>query len=157
MNDIKNRGKSFFANKLQSEIFLIISLAVFLPTMIAVIALFYLIFNVTAEQMGIPEAIATSLVPAAKKVGRLLFIALPAAIALILFLAYKITHRIVGPFDRIVRELDDHLAGRRSGLITLRKDDRFLPLVTKINALLQKLKKSIWSSIHTRRPPQMRH
>ena len=57
-------------------------------------------------------------------------------------IAHKITHRMIGPFDRIVRELDECVKDRRHGPIRLRKHDKFEPLVEQINILLDKLKDS---------------
>ena len=139
MSEIQKRRKQFFANKMHKEMFYLIFFASLIPAMITAVALFYLIFNITAEQFGIPEAIAYNLIPAAQKVTIVILIAAPAAVALIMFFAHKITHRTVGPFDRIVRELDENIAGKRKSRIVLRKNDKFWPLVDRINTLIDKL------------------
>jgi hypothetical protein len=113
-------------------------LAALLPVLIATICLYYLIFGITAMEMGIPEGIIYNIIPAAQKVTLILIIAAPVTILTILFFANKLSHAIVGPFDRIVRELDEHLKGQRKGHIVLRKGDKFVPLVDKINLLLDK-------------------
>jgi len=89
-----------------------------------------------ATQFGFPEVIAYHIIPAAKKVTIILLISAPAAIASIIFFAYKITHKIIGPFDRILRELDELLENRKKGPIIVRKTDKFWPLVERINKLL---------------------
>src|SRR3989344_5978782 len=99
--------RQFFANQMHREIFWVIFLAVFAPTIITTVSLFYLIFNITAEQMGIPEAIAYNIMPAAQRVTIILLVTIPLATVGILVLAHKLTHNIVGPFDRIVRELGE--------------------------------------------------
>ncbi len=142
MNKHFQRGKQFFANQMHREIFWLFFLALFIPTVITTVSLFYLIFNITAQELGIPEAIAANILPAAQKVTVILLVALPVTTVIILILAYKVTHRIVGPFDRVVRELDEHLKGTRDGHISLRKNDKFWPLVNRINTLLDKLRKS---------------
>lgn len=134
----RNKRKKFFANDMQREIFLTVFWAALAPTLITVIVLFYLIFNITADQVGIPEAIASTIYPAAQRVVIILLIGIPFVVPVILVLAFKISHRIVGPFDRIVRELDECVKGTRKGPIHLRKDDKFRPLVDRINALLRK-------------------
>ena len=108
-----------------------------IPVSIASVALFYLIFNITAEQIGIPEAIAYNIIPASQRVIGILLIAGPLSITVLLIVAHKISLRIVGPFDRIIRELDEHIEGKRKGAIVLRKDDKFEPLVKRINKLLK--------------------
>lgn len=132
------RGRQFFANNLHRQLFLIISAAAVIPTVLTAIGLFYLIFNITAEQIGIPEAIAYNLLPAARRVVSILLVVLPLCIATILYLAHRMTHRIVGPYDRIVRELGEALENTKKGPIIVRPTDRFKPLVTLINTLLEK-------------------
>ena len=134
-----NRGKKFFANDLHREIFLIVLSAALLPTFLTAVGLYYLIFNITAEQIGIPEAIAYNVIPAAKKVTAILLFLTPLVAGTILIFAYRLSHRIVGPFDRIVRELDDRLNTKRRdpvAPIKLRPGDKFQPLVDRINELL---------------------
>ncbi|MFC1620691.1 hypothetical protein ACFL2G_00150 [Candidatus Omnitrophota bacterium] len=134
----KHKRRKNFANKLHREIFLLVVAAAIIPTGIATISLYYLIFGVTAEQIAIPEAIAYNVIPASQKVSSILLYAAPLSISIILFLAYKISHRIIGPFDRIIGELDDHIKGKEKGRIVIRKGDKFQPLVDRINKLLKK-------------------
>ncbi|MBL7196459.1 MAG: hypothetical protein ISS47_00010 [Candidatus Omnitrophica bacterium] len=141
MNKQKNKRNRFFANKMHQEVFILIFCAALLPALIATISLFYLIFNITAEQLGIPEAIAYNLIPAARRVMTILFIATPLSILAILIFAHRITHRIIGPFDRIVKELAECIDSTEQEHINIRKNDKFRPLVDKINILLDRLKK----------------
>jgi len=133
-----NRRRNFFANKIHKDIFIIVSLASIIPATITTIAMYYLVFNITAAQIGIPEAIAYNLIPAAQKVLIILLISTPICIGILLNIAYKISHKAVGPFDRIIRELDARIKGTQKGPITVRKGDKFQPLVNKINKLLTK-------------------
>jgi prepilin-type N-terminal cleavage/methylation domain-containing protein len=55
----------------------------------------------------------------------------------VLGLAFHRTNQVVGPIERIVRELDERLSGEKNGPITLRPGDQLIPLADKINALLQ--------------------
>lgn len=138
MNEQKQRRKRLFANTLHRKIFLLVLVASFLPTTIVTVSLYYLIFGITADQIGIPESIAYNIIPAARRVTTILLIAAPVVIAVILILAHKVAHKMVGPFDRIVRELGECVAGTRQGPITLRKSDEFRPLVDQVNKLLDK-------------------
>jgi len=141
MNKPKNRRKKIFASKLQQHTVALVFFAAFLPAAIVAFCLYYLIFGVIAAQFTIPEVIAYNIVPAAKKVTAILLVAAPATIAIILFFTYKITHTIVGPLNRITRELNEHVEGRRRGHICVRETDKFWPLVEKINKLLDKFEK----------------
>lgn len=136
----KNRRIRSFANKLHRQTFLLVFIAALTPTAIATICLYYLIFGITSMQMIIPEAIAYNIIPAAKTVSTILLVATPAVIIVILFFAYRITHTIVGPFDRIVREIDEVATGKKEGHIIIRKKDKFWPLVEAINKLIDKIK-----------------
>ncbi|HDZ77557.1 MAG TPA: methyl-accepting chemotaxis protein [Candidatus Omnitrophica bacterium] len=139
MNKTKNRRKKIFANKLHRNIFLLVFFASLLPATLVTFSVYYLIFNVLAEQFVFPEAIAYSIIPATEKVTNIILAATPISISLILVIAHRITHRIVGPFDRIIRELDKRIEGNTNEAITLRDNDKFLPLVERINKLLNKI------------------
>ncbi|MFC1666566.1 hypothetical protein ACFL0P_01660 [Candidatus Omnitrophota bacterium] len=138
----QSRRKKVFANKMHREIFLLVFLASLLPALIVTVCLYYLIFNITAQQFGIPEAIAYNIIPAARKVILILWLVAPISILTILIFAYKISHRIIGPFDRIVRELDECIDGKKQGHVAIRKADKFRPLVDRINKLLDRLRSS---------------
>ncbi len=133
--------KQFFANELHKELFLTIFLAALVPAGVTALSIYFLIFNFVAEQMAFPDQIAYTLLPAAQKVLNVLLILMPFSIFVILWFAHKVAHAMVGPFDRLVRELDEHLQGSRQGYIILRKNDKFRPLVDKINLLLDKARK----------------
>jgi nitrogen fixation/metabolism regulation signal transduction histidine kinase len=100
--------------------------------------MYFLIFGVTADQIAIPETIAYNILPAAKRVVTILSFAMPVIIVSLLFVALKITHKVVGPFDRIVREVDECARGEKKDHIKLRPTDKFWPLVNNINHLLDK-------------------
>jgi len=136
MSIAAQKRKWFFANQLHREMFFLVFGAMVIPAALTAAGLFYLIFSVTAEQAGFPETIAYTLIPAAKRVLWILAVATPVAMALVLVFAHRLTHRMVGPFDRIVRELDECLKGTRQGPIKLRPRDKFQPLVDAINKLL---------------------
>lgn len=142
----QNRRKWFFSNKLHRNMFFLFVCASIIPMLVMAVILFYLIFYIIAEQFVFPEAIAYNIIPAAKKVIAILFVVMPLMILIILKVAHKITYRIVGPFDRIVRELGECIEGKKQDHIVLRKKDKFQPLVDKINILLDML----WSGKNPR-------
>lgn len=137
---MKNKRHRAFANKLHKEIYLTILIAALVPCIIVTIALYYLIFNITAAQLAIPEAIAYNIIPASRRVSLIILLTAPASILIILLVAYRITYSIIGPFDRIVRELDECLKGTKLDRIVIRKKDKFKPLVDGINKLIDKCK-----------------
>lgn len=141
MKTKNNKRYRTFANKLHREIFLTVLAAALLPCFVVTIALYYLIFNVMSGQLGIPEAIAYNIIPAAREVSLYLILAAPASVFIILLIAYRITYRIIGPFDRIVRELDEVAKDKKQDHIVLRKKDKFKPLVDGINKLIDKCRR----------------
>ncbi|MCK5214096.1 MAG: hypothetical protein KAR05_01930 [Candidatus Omnitrophica bacterium] len=139
MSKNSNKRRQFFANSFHREMCALVFFAMFVPTTITAIGLFYLIFNITAEQAGFPETIAYTLIPAAKRVIGILIVTVPFVVAGILLFAYKVTHRLVGPYDRIMREMGQNIRGERKGPIKLRGKDKFTQLVDLINQLLEKI------------------
>lgn len=138
----ENKRRWFFSNKLHRQMFWLFVCASVVPMLVTAVILFYLIFYIIAEQFVFPEAIAYNIIPAAQKVLAILFIVMPLTILIILKVAHKITYRIVGPFDRIVRELGECIDGEKKDHIILRNKDKFQPLVDKINILLDMLWKN---------------
>ena len=63
-------------------------------------------------------------------------------VLIMLVISYKITHKAVGPFERIIRELEERIKGTAEGEMKVRKGDKFEPLVKRINLLLEKKKKT---------------
>lgn len=135
------RRKKIFANKqvqLKYLILLIVSMAV--PLLFAIGCLYYLIFTVMAEQLGIPESIAYNLFPVVKKINVILAISLPPLFLLLIWWGTVLSHRFAGPLERIEKELHkithNHDFSHR---IILRKNDDLKPLADAINKLLDSL------------------
>lgn len=119
----------------------LVFIAAFVPTVIVGFCLYYVIFNLTAAQIGIPEAIAYNLFPVAKKVNIIILTILPFSITIIAAWAYVISHRVAGPLNRIYSELDDRINNKKHGHIYLRKNDELVELVERINKLIDKTSK----------------
>ncbi|MDD5173542.1 MAG: HAMP domain-containing protein [Candidatus Omnitrophota bacterium] len=135
------RRKKILANKrvqLKYLILLIISMAV--PLLFAIGCLYYLIFTVMAEQLGIPESIAYNLFPVVKKINAILAIGLPPLFLLLIWWGTVLSHRIAGPLQRIEKELNkitnNHDFSHR---IHLRKSDDVKPIADAINKLLDSI------------------
>ncbi|MDD5136702.1 MAG: HAMP domain-containing protein [Candidatus Omnitrophica bacterium] len=135
------RRKKILANKrvqLKYLMLLIVSMAV--PLLFAIGCLYYLIFTVMAEQLGIPESIAYNLFPVVKKINTILAIGLPPLFLLLIWWGTVLSHRIAGPLERIEKELNkithNHDFSHR---IQLRKSDDVKPIADSINKLLDSL------------------
>ena len=127
MSEKQNRRKGFFANSMHKEMFFLIFFAAVLPTLITTVFLYYLIFYITTEQIAIPEAIAYNIIPAAKRVTVILCVSLPFVIGIIMMMAFKITHRVVGPLIGSCGNWRHASVGKKPGLLSSGKRIDFGP------------------------------
>ncbi len=68
-----------------------------------------------------------------------ILVILSLSVMVIVFWAYYISNKIVGPIERVLKELDDVISGKRTEPLGTRKgDEMFDELVKRINALIKK-------------------
>ena len=111
------------------------------PLVLVVTALYYLMYYSVFNQILIPEAIATILLPAMKKINIVAGGAMPIILFGILRTALIYSNWIIGPIPRLERELDKVIAGDCSIRIKARNNDELKSLVNKINMVLEKFDK----------------
>jgi len=87
--------------------------------------------------MLIPEAVAVTLLPAMKKVNIAIAVAGPILFLMILRMLLIYSNRIIGPVQRLEKQLDRFIAGDRSIRIATRKNDELKNFVTKVNSVLE--------------------
>ena len=109
------------------------------PLVLLLAALYYLIYYSMFNELLIPEAIATTLLPAMKKVNITVAISAPILLFLILRMALIYSNRIIGPIPRLERKLDEAIAGDYSVRVKARDNDELVTLVNKINMLLERI------------------
>lgn len=126
-------GSSF-----QNKLLILIFASAIIPTAVVSAVLYYLIFNLLAWHIGIPEIIAYNLIPVLRKINLIILLSLPVIFLLIWLMAMELSHRISGPLFRLERELEERIAGKSQGHISLRPKDELKTLVDKINKLLNK-------------------
>ena len=134
----KRKKFKFIGTSVQKKTLFLVFLAATMPAAIVGVCLYYLIFNLMAWQLGIPESVAYNLIPVAKKINTILMVALPIALVSIGMIALELSHRIAGPIYRLEKELDRIIAGEKIPQIKLRKKDELKPLVDKINKIISK-------------------
>jgi len=132
----KRKGK-FIGTSLQNKALLLVFVAAVVPSAIIGACLYYMIFNMLAWQLGIPEAVAYNLIPVARKVNLIILIALPVTLFIIWLIALELSHRIAGPLYRLESELDERIEKKKSGPIQLREKDELKDLADKINKLIR--------------------
>jgi hypothetical protein len=137
------RRKKIFANKrVQLKYLTLLVVSMIVPLLFAIGCLYYLIFTVMAEQLGIPESIAYNLFPVVKKINAVLAIGLPPLFLLLIWWGTILSHRFAGPLQRLEKELHKVThSGDYSHRIHLRKGDDIKPLVDSINKLLDSIHK----------------
>jgi hypothetical protein len=140
MKKPKNMRKRIFANKFHKDIFLLLFMASLIPTLAVTVYLYHLILSVIALKID-ERVLQYNLVFVVNKATLTLIITAPVIILGMLLFTNRLTHSIVGPFDRLISELDKHIESKKEGHISIRKNDKFRPLVDKINKLLDRLKK----------------
>ena len=113
-----------------------------IPLVLLLAGLYFFIYYSVFRQMLIPEAVATTLLPAMRKVNIGLLFTLPVVFVLILRAALIYSNRIVGPIPRLERELDKVIGGDYSVRIRVRNNDELRNLIAKINTLLEAFEKT---------------
>ena len=69
-----------------------------------------------------------------------IIIILWALMFFVLYWAYRVSNQLVGAFDRIIRELDEYLAGKGKKHIHSRKNDKLAEeLLKRINGLIDRI------------------
>lgn len=118
--------------RLQNKLIWMICAAMAVPTVILGGAIYWIAVQLspTAAVRAVPHEIVARVV---------LYVAIlfPLCSGVLLYWVFAGTNKLVGPIERLTRELESSVRGERSGPIVLRPGDELLPLAEKINVLLQ--------------------
>lgn len=128
-------------NPLQTKYLVLILVSILLPLFIVGGCLYYLIFQIMAEQLAIPESIADNLIPVLQKINFLLIIGIPPIIILLFIWGVILTHRFIGPLQRLEDDLRKISEGDYSIRIRVRKDDDLHPIADVINKIIDRLQR----------------
>jgi len=129
-------------NPLQIKYLLLILLSILVPLFAVGGCLYYLMFQVMAEQLAIPEAIAYNLIPVLEKINFLLLVGIPPIVVLLFIWGLMLTHRLIGPLERLEDDLRKIREGDYDVRLKLRKDDDLKPIADVVNDIIDKLIKS---------------
>ena len=134
--------KIYFAKtKMERHYLRLFELALILPTMIIGGSLYYVIFSLMTEQLGVPEVVVTHLTPVVDKVNLILMIVLPIVLLVLFSIGVMLTRNLVGPIERIDRELQEIISGSLfTKRLKLREKDELKDVADAINDLVIKLK-----------------
>ena len=114
---------------------------ILVPLTLLLAGLYYLIYYSVFNQILIPEAVATILLPAMKKVNITMTSAIPVVFFLLVRVGLIYSNRLIGPIPRLEKELDKALAGDFSVRIKTRDKDELNTFIGKINTLLERIDK----------------
>lgn len=124
---------------LQIKVLVLIFVSIMIPLLLVGGCLYYLIFQIMAEQLAIPESIAENLIPVLQRINFILIVSLPPIIILLFVLGIALTHRFLGPLERLEDDLKKISEGDYSIRIQLRKDDDLKPIADVVNKIIDEL------------------
>ena len=135
------RIKYLTKNPLQFKFLVLILISIMTPLFLVGGCLYYLIFQIMAEQLAIPESIAQNLIPVLHKINFIIILGMPILIFFLFLLGLILTHRLIGPLERLEDDLTKISFGDYSIRLKLRKDDDLRPIAEVINKIINKLEK----------------
>jgi len=133
------RIRFFTKNPLQSRYLALILISILLPLFLVAGCLYYLIFQIMAEQLAIPEAIAYNLFPVVERINFLLLLGIPPIVVLLFIWGAVLSHRLMGPLERLEDDLRKISDGDYSIRLKIRKDDDLRPIADAVNKIINKL------------------
>jgi len=134
------RTKYLTGSHIQMKYLSILMFSMVVPLLFVGGCLYYLIFSIMADQIGIPEYIAHNMLPVIGKVNTILLIGVPPLLGVLIFWGIVLSHRFAGPVERLENELKKIVEHENfSHRIKVRRQDDMKPIVNNINGLLAML------------------
>lgn len=134
------RTKYLTGSRIQMRYLFLLMISMLVPLIFLGGCLYYLIFTIMAEQLGIPEYIAYNLFPVIKKINVILLAGIPPILLLLLWWGVILSHRFAGPMERLEKELkriSEHCDYKCR--LKLRKNDDLKVIADAMNKLLEKI------------------
>ena len=129
----------YLNRSLQSRYLIIIVLSMIVPTVVVGGCLYYLIFNVLAEQLVLPDVIVRDLVPVIERINFVLAIGLPTVFVFMLTWAVILSFKFVAPLERLEEDIQKIDEGDYSVRLEINEDHDLKPIAEVINDLVDKL------------------
>ena len=134
------RSRYLTGSHIQMRYLSLLLISMVIPLVFAGGCLYYLIFTIMAEQLGIPEYIAYNLSPVIDKINTMLLIGVPPLFLILILWGIVLSHKFAGPLERLEKELKRILEhGDYKSRVHLRKNDDIKPLADEINRILDRL------------------
>lgn len=136
------RTKYLTGSRIQLHYLTLLMVSIIVPLVFSAACLYYLIFKIMAEQLGIPEYIAVNLFPVIHKINMILLIGVPPLFLILVLWGVVLSHRFAGPIERLEKELRRIAAHRDYKIrIRVRKGDDVKPLADAINEMLDSIER----------------
>lgn len=134
------RSKYLTGSHIQMRYLTLLLISMVIPLVCVGGCLYYLIFTIMAEQLGIPEYIAYNLSPVINKINIILLVGVPPLIFVLILWGIVLSHKFAGPMERLEKELRRILEhGDYKTRVHLRKSDDIKPIADEINNILDRL------------------
>lgn len=134
------RSKYLTGSHIQMRYLTLLLISMVIPLVFVGGCLYYLIFTIMAEQLGIPEYIAYNLSPVINKINTILLVGVPPLIFVLILWGIVLSHKFAGPMERLEKELRRILEhGDYKTRVHLRKSDDIKPIADEINNILDRL------------------
>ena len=131
------RTKYLTGSRIQMHYLLLLMVSMLVPMIFVGVCLYYLIFTLVAEQIGIPEYIAYNLFPVVSKTNLMLLVGVPPLLGLLILWGIILSHRFAGPLERLESELKKITEKEQyKHRIHIRKSDDVRPIADAVNKLL---------------------
>ena len=137
------RTKYLTGSHIQMRYLSLLLFSMIVPVVVVGGCLYYLIFTIMAEQLGIPEYIAMNLLPVIKKINLVLLVGIPPIFLALGAWGIVLSHRFAGPLERLEKELN-RMAEKRDYKcrLKLRRHDDMRPVAEAMNNLLAKVEET---------------
>jgi len=129
---MRKRGSTLeVKTHLQRKLIWMICAALAMPTVVLGGSMYWMIARISSPTGGSsPQEVIAD-------ITRYIAVLYPLLSAALLYWVFRGTNKLVGPIERMIRELDQRIEGRGTGPIILRPGDQLIPLADKINVLLK--------------------
>ena len=117
----------------------ILILSMVIPTVFVGGCLYYLILQVMAEQIALPDVIARDLMPVIERINFILAVGLPVVFVFLLTWAVVLSYRLVAPRERLEEDIKRIDEGDYSVRLQIREDHDLSPIAGVINDLVDQL------------------
>jgi len=135
-----NFKRNIFAvkSRLQLKYALLLIFSMLIPSMFMGLCMYYFIFSIITEGLGIPEPIAYNLFPVLNKINLMMALGLPVIFIGFLIAGNYISYKLIGPINRLKKDLQQIAEGDISHRIKMREGDDLLFIAELVNKILDR-------------------